>query len=114
MIIAVQGSKTFDNYDTFMRAMGVAMSGLKDKNVEVWSVGPYRVNSFTAAFCNSGENFLKSQGISIRFSKVAAKFIERNLNKIDYFAYVCNPHEGISSLTAQADLANIEVGVFRY
>lgn len=114
MIICVEGSKTFDDYDVFMRAMGVAMSGLKDSMVEVWSVGPHKVNNFTAAFCNSSENFMKTHGVKVKFSKVSKDFAIKNTSKIDYFAYLCNPHENVSQLTAHADLANIEVGVFRY
>ena len=56
MIIAVQGTKRFQDYDTFMRAMGVALSQPNNEDIiEVWSAGPYKINSFTAAFCNSAE-----------------------------------------------------------
>jgi hypothetical protein len=54
MIIAVQGSKDFDDYHVFLRAMGVAMSSMSkdDKEVYIYSVGPARINSMVLEFCN--------------------------------------------------------------
>ena len=58
MIIVVEGTKNFSDYETFMRAMGVAFSEIKnEESIEVWSVGPHNINNFTAAFCNSVENY---------------------------------------------------------
>lgn len=116
MIIAVEGSKTFDDYEIFMRGMGVALSDLdpQDTQVEVWSAGPYKINSFTAAFCNSSENYLKQKGIKIRFSKVAQSWLFHNVQSVDHVLFFCNPNERSSRLTAEAELGNIDVSIFRY
>jgi len=116
MIIAVEGSKTFDDYEIFMRGMGVALSDLKedDSLVEVWSAGPYKINSFTAAFCNSSENYLKQKGIKVKFSKVPQGWLVENINHANHFLFFCNPNERGSRLTAEAELSNIEVSVFRF
>ncbi len=53
MIIAVEGTKGFSDYEVFMRAMGVALSTpTVDSDIQVWSLGPHKINNFTAAFCN--------------------------------------------------------------
>jgi len=44
MIIAVQGTKRFQDYDTFMRAMGVALSQPNNEDIiEVWSLAHTRL-----------------------------------------------------------------------
>lgn len=114
MIIAVEGSKTFDDYETFMRAMGVALSDIEGDTIEVWSAGPYKINSFTAAFCNSSENYLKQKGYRVKFSKVSQSWLSHNISSVDHFAYFSNPNERPSRLTAEAELANIDVSIYRY
>lgn len=116
MIIAVEGSKTFDDYEVFMRGMGVALSDLEqgDDLVEVWSAGPYKINSFTAAFCNSSENYLKQKGIKIKFSKVPHNWLAENISSVNHLLHFCNPNEGRTRLTAEAELSNIDVSIFRY
>jgi hypothetical protein len=37
MIITVEGTKTFSDYEIFMRAMSVALSNIKDNEINVWS-----------------------------------------------------------------------------
>lgn len=115
MIIAVQGHKNFSDYETFMRAMGVALSQLGEEEViEVWSAGPHKINSFTAAFCNSAENYLKQKGHKIRFKKVTSGVISDNLLNISYFAYFSSRNDPFSKLVAEAELADVEVGIYRY
>ena len=66
MIIVVEGTKTFDDYEIFMRAMGVALSKKDiDNDIQIWSLGPHTINSFTAAFCNISEKFLKNKGYKL-------------------------------------------------
>lgn len=116
MIVVVEGTKSFDNYDTFMRAMGVALStNSTDEEIQVWSVGPHKVNSFTASFCNSSENFLRQKGYRIRFSRVNYNWVEENLGYVNYFAFFSLPNESVSRLTSKAqNIESCEVGIFRY
>lgn len=115
MIIGVQGSKSFSDYDTFMRAMGVALSQPNDENIiEVWSAGPHKINSFTAAFCNSAENYLRQKGFKVVFRKVPVQFIEENIEHLSYLAYFSGKNEKPSRLIATAELADIEIGIYRY
>ena len=116
MIIAVEGTKSFNDYEVFMRAMGVALSSLNsDSDIQVWSLGPHKINSFTAAFCNSSENFLKQKGFRLTFSKVNTSWMIENINYVNYFAYFSLPKENISKLAKQAqEIEGCEVGIFRY
>lgn len=116
MNIVVQGTKEFSDYNIFLRAMGVALSGLKeeDKQFYIYSVGPSQINSFTAEFSNRSENSLKQRGIKIKFYKVPISFVEENVEYIDYFAFLSNEKQKPSKLAAQMQLNGIETGIFKY
>ena len=115
MIIVVEGTKKFCDYEIFMRAMGVALSGINDSNIQVWSAGPHEINNYTAAFCNSSENFLKQKGFKVKFSKAHPAWISENMSYVNYFAFFSLPQEPLSRLTKQAQLVeSCEVGIFRY
>lgn len=113
MIIVVEGTKDFNNYDTFVRAMGVALSNIKDNTVEVWSIGPHNINNYTAAFCNITENYLKQKGIKISFSRMHYSVAENNMHRINYFAFFGSKKDLVSKMCASAQLNGIETGIFR-
>lgn len=112
----MQGTNSFDKYTVFMRAMAVAMSGLKadDKEINVYSVGPRRVNGFVTEFCNITERSLKSRGIKIKYHKVPLAWAEENVSTFDYLMFLCNPNEYKSKLVAQAELSGVETGYFKF
>lgn len=116
MIIAVQGSNSFDDYNIFMRAMAVGMSMMQDDDNEilVYSVGPRRINSFVAEFCNITERSLKTRGIKIRHQKVPVRWAEYNVFDFDYVVFLSKPKEYQSRLVDRAEAKDIEVGIFRY
>lgn len=115
MIIAVEGTKSFSDYEIFMRAMSVALSNIKDNEIQVWSLGPHAINNYTAAFCNSSENFLKQKGFKIKFSKAPTFWVADNLSYVNYFAFFSAPKESLSRLAQQAELLeSCELGIFRY
>jgi len=115
MIIAVEGTKSFKDYDVFTRAMGVALSNINnDRVIEIWSAGPHNVNNFTAAFCNITENYLRQKGVKISFKKLPSKYIEERLSEIEYFAFLATKNDSKSKLTVIAELNGVETGVFRF
>jgi hypothetical protein len=114
MNIVVQGTKEFSDYNVFLRAMGVALSDINDGEFNVYSVGPSQINSFTAEFCNRSENSLKQRGIKTKFFRVPPSFIEDNIDKFDYFAFLSTPNQRASKLVASAELSGIDIGIFRY
>lgn len=117
MIIAVEGTKAFNDYEVFMRAMGVALSAEYVNNrIEVWSAGPQNVNRFTAAFCNSSENYLKQKGFKISFKRYPISYIAENMGMVDYFAFFCFPNQknSESKLISVAEYYQIETGVYKF
>jgi hypothetical protein len=116
MIIGIQGSRSFDDYTIFLRAMGTALSSMEkgDEEFLIYSAGPSKVNSMAMEFSNISERTLKSQGIRIRVIKVAPSFIKQNIHDLSYFAYFCRPKETVSDLVTLADNKSIDVGVYRY
>ena len=116
MIVAVQGTKQFDDYNIFLRSMSVALSEMKtdDKEFIIYSAGPARVNSFVSEFSNLSERGMKARGKKIKFYNTAPSWISENINNINYFVYLSKPNEKKSKLVIDAELNNIEVGIFRY
>jgi hypothetical protein len=116
MIVVVQGTKDFNDYQVFLRSMGVALSNLKqdDKEFIIYSVGPTKINSFVSEFSNLSERGMKARGLKIKFYKSPESWVEENLSYVDYFVFLSNPKEMVSKLVSKAELKNIEVGIFRY
>lgn len=116
MIIGVQGTRNFNDYTVFLRAMGTALSTKPedDNEIYIYTVGPYQVNAMTMEFCNVSERSLKARGIKLKFIKVPPSWIKNNINKVNYFAFFSKPKEPISDIVELADAKNIDVGVYRY
>ena len=116
MIVVVQGTNSFDDYNVFIRAMGVALSGMRDDDTdfEIYSVGPTRINSMVSEFSNLSERGMKARGRKIKFYKVPSHWVEENMAYVNYFAFLCNTKESTSKLVGKAELENVEVGIFRY
>lgn len=116
MIVGVQGSSSFEDYNIFLRSMAVAISAMPegDKEFYLYSAGPSKVNSFVAEFSNISERTLKAQGIKIKFFRVPPSYISQNIHDFNYFIYLSKPKEPTSKLAALADRKGIEVGMFRY
>ena len=116
MIVAVQGTNEFDDYNLFLRAMSVALSGMKndEKDFTIYSVGPTRINSFVSEFSNLSERGMKARGRKIKFYKVPESWVQENMEHINYFAFLSKPKQSVSKLVHSAELKNVEVGIFRY
>lgn len=116
MIIAVQGTRNFSEYNIFLRAMGTAFSMLPegDSEITIYSAGPVNINQMALEFSNISERSLKARGIKIRTHKVPAKWLKENLRDIDYFAFFSKPKEPLSEAVEIAEAKDIEVGIYRY
>jgi hypothetical protein len=116
MNIAVQGTVSFDDYNVFLRAMAVAMSGLpaEDPYFYIYSAGPSKINAMVSEFSNLSERGLKARGKRIKFHNVAPSWIEENFDSINHFAFLSNPKEPVSKLAEAAQLKNIDVGIYRH
>ena len=116
MIVAVQGTKAFNDYSVFLRAMSVAMSGMQkdDNEFVIYSVGPSTINNFVSEFSNMSERGMKARGKKIKFYNAAPLWLDQNIEQVNYFAFLGKPNESKSSLVSKAELSNSEVGIFRY
>jgi hypothetical protein len=116
MIVGIQGTKNFSDYTIFLRAMGTALSTLKedDKEITVLSVGTRQINSFAQEFVNVSERSLKARGIKIRFRKVPVNVLKETITTLDYFIFLSKPKESLSELVDLAEAKDVEVGVYRY
>jgi len=116
MNVVVQGTNDFTDYNIFLRAMGVAMSGMsaEDTELNVYSVGPVKINSMVSEFCNLSERGMKARGRKIKYYKVPFSWVEENMEYMDYFAFLSKPKQQLSKLMANAELQGKEVGVFRF
>lgn len=116
MIVGVQGTSSFKDYQVFLRAMGVAMVSLPkdDPYFYIYTAGPAQINSMVLEFVNLSERGLKSRGKKIKFYKVAPSWLIDNMDQVNYFAFLATPNEPSSKLVAQAQLNNVEVGIFKY
>lgn len=116
MIVGMQGSKNFNDYAVFLRAIGTALASIPDGDDEftIMSAGPSRVNEFAMEFSNISERSLKSRGIKIKVVKVPPSWFKSNMHVISYFMYFSLPKETPSDLVREAEDKDIDVGVYRY
>lgn len=116
MIVAVQGTSNFNDYQVVLRAMGVALSGIADEDpyFYIYSAGPANVNVMLTEFVNVSERGLKSRGKKIKLYKVSPSWIKENMSEVNYFAFLSSPNESVSKLYSTAKLSNVETGVFSY
>lgn len=116
MIVVVQGTNDFDNYQVFLRSMGVALSVMPadDKEFFIYSVGPMRINAMVSEFTNVSENSMKKRGMKIKNYKVPADWVSENMEYVNYFAFLSKPKQSLSKLAQEAEQKNIELGIFAY
>lgn len=116
MNVVIQGTNEFNDYNVFLRAMGVAMSSMHEEDTELnlYSVGPAKINSMSMEFVNLSERGMKARGRKIKLYKVPPSWVEENMEYMNYIAFLSNPKQTVSKLVAKAELQNIEVGIFRY
>jgi len=117
MRLLIESTKGFKDYDVFMRAMGVVMGQMKDSDgsLDVFSVGPHKLNAMASEFFNVAENSLKARGIKHSFNILPQSVPEMMITRFNYMAYLSNPENTkLSKLTKLAEDNGVEVGIFRY
>jgi hypothetical protein len=116
MIVGVQGTSSFDDYQVFLRAMAVALSGLKEEDpyFYIYSAGPANINMMAMEFTNLSERGMKSRGKKIKLEKIPPSWISENISEIDHFAFLSKPKEPVSKLVQEIQLKGIDVGLYRH
>jgi hypothetical protein len=116
MIVGVQGTPNFNNYNIFLRAMAVALSELKDNEKEfyLYSVGPGNINDMAMEFVNLSERGMKSRGKQIKLFRITPQWFEENIDSFNHFVFVSNPKERTSNLVSLSKSKNINTNVYNF
>lgn len=113
MIVGIQGSRNFNDYTVFLRAMGTALHDLDgDEEFTIISAGPYRLNEMALEFINVSN--WKSRGIKAKVVKMPPAALKERIADLDYFVYFSLPKESESDLVREAQDKDVEVGIYRY
>ena len=116
LIVGIQGTSSFDDYQVFLRAMAVTMSSLKEEDPDfyIYSAGPANINAMVSEFTNLSERGLKARGKRIKYKPVPPSWITENILDINYFAFLSKEREQVSRLVEDAKNNNVEYGIFRH
>lgn len=115
MIVGMHGSKNFNDYQVFLRAMGTALYDLdEDKEFTILTAGPHRVNEMAMEFINISERSLKARGIKAKVVKMPPIALKERIADLDYFIFFSLPKEPASDLVREAEDKDIEVAIYRY
>lgn len=116
MIVGVQGTPSFNNYNIFLRAMAVALSELEESEKEfyLYTAGPANISAMASEFVNLSERGMKSRGKTIKLFRVTPEWIEENINSFNHFAFVSNPKEQVSRIVNLSRSKNINTNVYNF
>jgi hypothetical protein len=121
MKILVYGNTKFSDYDTFTRAVVVAIDqnvSNQDNKLEIYTAGPYKINQFAAEFVNKTEGFFKQKGIKSRFYRVLKNDVAENFDKYDldsvvYLSTKNDRSEIFDVVISEAENNNIPVSIYK-
>lgn len=121
MKILVYGNPKFADYDTFTRAVVVAIDQnvtSDDSKLEIYTAGPYKINQFAAEFVNKTEGFFKQKGIKSRFYRVLKNDVAENFDKyeLDSVVYLSTKNDRsdiFDVVISEAEERNIPVNIYK-
>ena len=121
MNILVYGNSKFSDYDTFTRAVVVAIDNnvtSDDSRIDIYTAGPYKINQFAAEFVNKTERFFKQKGIRSRFYRVLKNDVQENFDKYDldtvvYLSTKNDRSEIFDVVISEAENKNIPVSIYK-
>lgn len=121
MKILVYGNNKFSDYDTFTRAVVVAIDNnvnSEDNRIDIYTAGPYKINQFTAEFVNKTERFFKQKGIKSRFYRVLKNDVEENFDTYDidsvvYLSTKNDRSEIFDVVISEAENNNVPVNIYK-
>jgi hypothetical protein len=121
MKILVYGNNKFSDYDTFTRAVVVAIDNnvsSDDNRIDIYTAGPYKINQFAAEFVNKTEGFFKQKGIRSRFYRVLKNDVVENfdnydLNSVVYLSTKNDRSEIFDVVISEAENKNIPVSIYK-
>lgn len=121
MKILVYGNPKFADYDTFTRAVVVAIDQnvtADDSKLEIYTAGPYKINQFAAEFVNKTEGFFKQKGIKSRFYRVLKNDVVENFDKyeLDSVVYLSTKNDRsdiFDVVISEAEERNVPVNIYK-
>lgn len=121
MKILIYGSNKFSDYDTFTRAVVVAIDNnidSQDNKIDIYTAGPYKINQFTAEFVNKTERFFKQKGIKSRFYRVLKKDVAENFDNYDldsvvYLSTKNEKSELFDVVISEAESNSVPVSIYK-
>lgn len=116
MILGIQGTRRFDDYNILLRSMHTALSDMEDsdKSILIYSAGTANINSMVTEFTNISERSLKARGIKVKLLKVSPQMLIDRVLELDYLVFLCKPGERTSELVEIAEENDIDVGIYRF
>lgn len=116
MIVGVQGTNSFNNYNVFLRAMAVALSELAEEEKEfyLYSAGPGNISEMAMEFVNLSERGMKARGKHIKLFRVTPEWLEQNIKDFNHIAFLSNPKEPVSKIVHVSKLNNISTNVYNF
>lgn len=121
MKILVYGNTKFSDYDTFTRAVIVAIDNnvtSADNKIDIYTAGPYKINQFAAEFVNKTEGFFRQKGIKSRFYRVLKNDVVENFDRyaLDSVVYLSTKNdrsEIFDVVISEAESNNIPVSIYK-
>ena len=121
MNIVINGTDKFQDYSTFMRAVVVAIDESltpDDKRINIYSVGGYKTNQFTAEFVNRSERYLKQKGIKSKYIIIPKrdaieKFDDYAFDMVLFLSGKKENLEMFDSLVTAAQNRDVDVRVYK-
>lgn len=116
MIIAVHGSKKFNDYSIFFSGMARALFTMdkEDDKIFLYTAGPKRVNEMAKEFANVSSDGLRARKKRIQVRQVPPSWIWSNFHFLDFFAYFAVEREPIPAIVNSAQAKDVRAEVFRF
>ena len=121
MRILVYGNNKFNDYQTFMRGMIVAIENqLNEENnrIQIFSGGPNKINQYVAEFVNRTENYFRQKGYKIKFQRVnpsnlSEEFDKNDINHVLYLSTKNDHREIFDPVFTKANDKDIDISVYK-
>lgn len=107
--IVLQGTKSFNNYGAFCRAMIVALSDMSEHDsLVLYAAGSAVLNNHAIEFTNKTKKSLKGRNIKLTLIRSMPQMFEDKTG-FDKFFFFCNNGEGLSPLAKEFRSSGIDV-----
>jgi hypothetical protein len=117
MRVLIHGTKTFNQYEIFINALGRVIRSMEDGDDEliVATLGPTNITHMAHEFINISERTLKANGVKPKVLPRTIRWAKSNLDEFDELIFFCKPKERLSEIAALVDKKSTpDLVVYRY